>query len=188
MQRDKNRHELTHTDAFELVPWLVNDTLSLTERAAVENHIAGCTVCRQELDDQRSIRDRFSESSLVPIPTSRSFDQLLGRIDASETDATRPRHSRWQRPLLIAAILAAVSLSVVLTIAVFDKPGSQDDFVTLTESSTHSGDGPTLHVVFEDGITEADLRAVLLAAGGEIVSGPTPEVSPGAFPFRFTFH
>ena len=77
--------------------------------------------------------------------------------------------------VLLAATLAAVSMSVLLMIAVFDKPGSQDEFVTLTDSSAHSGHGPTLHVVFASDITEADMRAVLLAAGGEIVSGPTSE-------------
>ena len=175
MQRNKSWHEVTHTEAFELLPWLLNDTLSPRERAAVEKHIDRCPVCRQELDEQRSVRDLVRESSLVPIPTSRSFNRLLGRIDASETDVNRSRFSRLRRPFLIAATLAAVSMSVLLMIAVFDKPGSQDEFVTLTDSSAHSGYGPTLHVVFASNITEADMRAVLLAAGGEIVSGPTSE-------------
>ena len=167
-------HEVTHTEAFELLPWLVNDTLSAEEQAAVEQHIDRCPACRHELDEQQNMQDLVRESSLVPLPTSRSFNQLLSRIDASGSGTVRSRHV-GRRRYLIAATLAAVSMAALLMVVVVDQPAPRGEFVTLTESSAQGGSGPTLHVVFESGISEADMRDVLLAVDGEIVSGPTPE-------------
>ena len=175
MQRNKSWNVITHSEAFELLPWLVTDTLSRGERVAVEKHVDSCPVCSHEIDEQRSLRELVLDSSVVPLPTSKSFNQLLSRIDASKTKVSGSRFVGWRRPYLIGATLAMVSMSVLLVIAVIDAPEPQDEFVTLTESGSQRIAGSTLHVIFESGITEADMRAALLAAGGEIVRGPTPE-------------
>ena len=174
MQRNESWNEITHSEAFELLPWLVNDTLSRREHVAVEKHVDSCPVCSQEIDEQRSLRELVRDSSVVPLPTSKSFNQLVSRIDASETKVSESRFVGWRRPYRIAATLAMVSVSVLLMIVVIDGPGSEDEFVTLTESGSQGSAGPTLHVIFESDITEADMRAALLVAGGEILRGPTP--------------
>ena len=46
---------LTHARAFELLPWLVNGSLTGAERDAVESHVRACIACRRELKQQQRL-------------------------------------------------------------------------------------------------------------------------------------
>ena len=174
---------MTHGEAFELLPWLVNSSLSPRERDAVEQHLAGCPVCQQEMDQQQGLQNLVRETSVIPLPTSRSFNRLLSRIDASDSDSNETQHNGWRWPYLAAAAVAGASLTALLIIAIMDNSAPPEEFITLTESGSLDAAGPTLHVVFASGSSEADMRAVLLGVESEIVSGPTPE---GIYTVRIT--
>jgi hypothetical protein len=40
---------MEHAEAEELLPWLLNGSLEAADRRAVEDHLAGCAVCREAL-------------------------------------------------------------------------------------------------------------------------------------------
>ena len=47
---------ITHSRAFELLPWLVNGSLSAEERSLVEQHVSTCLSCHRELKEQQRLR------------------------------------------------------------------------------------------------------------------------------------
>ena len=45
------RESVSHQQAAELLPWLVNDSLDAGEKENVLEHALACVICRRELDE-----------------------------------------------------------------------------------------------------------------------------------------
>ncbi|MDH3553051.1 MAG: hypothetical protein OER22_10600, partial [Gammaproteobacteria bacterium] len=65
-----NKHEpMSHEQASELLPWLVNDSLAEGERDLVHEHATSCVICRRELHELENLRDSISDvSAATAIP------------------------------------------------------------------------------------------------------------------------
>ena len=78
-------HDPTHRQTWDLIPWLVNDTLDDDQREAVEAHLRECADCREELAFQRSVhagilKDAPTVAAVSPVTMARFFE----RIDAED--------------------------------------------------------------------------------------------------------
>ena len=104
---------MKHRRVRELLPWYLNETLGDAERAAVEDHLARCTSCRQSLAEWRAIEDAAAAQP-QPLASSASLAMLLNRLDAM------PRPAGFSRRLVLA--LGAV---LVLLVAVLWMPNAQ---------------------------------------------------------------
>jgi hypothetical protein len=162
---------LSHTSAFELLPWLVNGTLAGPERDAVEQHARACIACRRELKDQQALYAATRARRTVDVSAEAGFDRL-----SSEIDATPAARRRWQLRYTTAAPFAVAAAAGVAVLAILlwltPLPGLDTDRYS-TLATTPATSETLLDVVFADATTAAELQALLDEIGGEIVAGPT---------------
>ena len=162
---------LSHTRAFELLPWLINGTLAGTERDGVEEHVRACIVCRRELKEQQRLHVAVRARRTVDVSAEAGFDRLDRELDAAAGAA----RSRWQMryasaaPFAVAAAAGVAVLAILLWFTPLPELG-RAGYETL---ATTPGDAALLDVVFADETTAAEMQNLLDEIGGEIVAGPS---------------
>jgi hypothetical protein len=162
---------LSHTRAFELLPWLINGTLAGAERDAVEQHLRACIVCRREVKEQQRLHGAVRARRTVDVSAEAGFDRLDRELDAADGSAG----PRWRvrygtaAPFAVAAAAGVAVLAVLLWFTPLPDLG-RGDYETL---ATAHGDAALLDVVFADETTAAEMQELLDDIGGEIVAGPS---------------
>jgi anti-sigma factor RsiW len=170
---------LSHQQAWELLPWLVNETLEPDEREGVESHLAACGECRGEAERCRALEALVRSAEVAPSPHPAQLAQLMRRIDEAERKSKRPRLVRLlgvQRVNVWWALAAQAAVLVVLLGVVF-WPSPPSRFRTLSDPAPPAAAAAAqrqVRVVFAPTATEAELRRVLLEVRGEVVGGPSP--------------
>jgi hypothetical protein len=155
---------MSHVRAFELLPWLVNGSLRLAEREAVEAHARDCLVCRRELKEQQQLRAALRSQPAVHISAQSDFEKLSRRLGEP---AERP--SPWQ-PLMRFAAVAGLGVALVAALVWMPPKIDSDKYSTLATQRAPAGD---IDIVFVQSITAADMRAVLDEIGAKIAAGPS---------------
>ena len=82
-------HELTHSEAGELLGVYALDALDADERVAVEHHLAGCGLCRAEVAEHIEVAGLLS-SGLASAPMA-VWDRIATRAGGAAA-APRPGH------------------------------------------------------------------------------------------------
>jgi hypothetical protein len=182
------RGERRHQRVWELLPWYVNGTLEDREKGLVEEHLAGCALCREE-----AVRCRAIEAELrggvetAPSPHPVQLSRLMARIDANREAAERG----WPRlrslfaatPGAVRGLIAAQLAVLVLLAGVsawrwHDRGtgGPAPLYQTLSDSAPATDRAPArrLRVVFAEDATERQIRDLLLGIGGQLAGGPSP--------------
>lgn len=106
--------ELTHDDLRELLGAYALDAVDGQERAAIEEHLAGCAPCLAEVGEHRETAALLGEAG-APAPPhvwariSSALPEGSGRPD--ELDAARERRGgRWAGWLVAAGVAAVVAV------------------------------------------------------------------------------
>ena len=191
---------LGHQEAWELLPWYVNDTLQDEERRAVEEHLARCPLCRSELATSRQLALAVQRAAELPDVAADRVDRLLARLDEPAASAAPAAGSpaaagpavarlspavRWALALQAAAILAlALGLAWLLAVPRAVAPpaaspaaesSADADFRTLAAPPVAATAPATrVRAVFDPAASEEELRRLLLAAGARFADGPSP--------------
>ncbi len=152
---DATRHPL------DLLPFLVNGTLSAAEREQVERHLAACAACREEAGFLRALKDGVRAAETAG-PGELGW-QRLQRALRQDGRSPRRRAPGWMK-LALAASLGAVVLQTALLL---DRSGDRV-YRPAGEQTT----GAVVQLRFRAQATEAQIRALLQAVGGRIVDGP----------------
>jgi hypothetical protein len=164
-----------HEESIELLPWLVNGSLTASEREAVQAHAESCIVCRRELAELEALQESIQAPAfVVPAPDMR-------RINA-RIDAQLERESRGQNALAALreffaspwrAAFAAQTLALVVVATLWLQAGTNEpQFRTLT-STEASPTGNYLRVVFDPNLEPAAIDALLVDVGLGVETGPT---------------
>ena len=177
-------------DAWRLLPWLANGTLEGDELDGVLDHLKHSPQCREELLFLSELRHAVEAgvADRLDVPEQRLAD-LIDRIEV---------HERRQRPNVGGGVaasrwLAQAALLLLLAGALWWSVGAGDSredsgrstqFRTLSADASPSderpdtraaeGEAPRLRLIPEAGLSEADLRRLVLDLDAEIVAGPTP--------------
>src|SRR6202007_1535484 len=85
---DRNRRHEQHESVWLLLPWYANGTLEAAERRLVEDHLAGCADCIEELARCNGLAGalRGGQES-APSPHPIQLERLMERIEAVEARA-----------------------------------------------------------------------------------------------------
>jgi hypothetical protein len=179
-----------HEEVFGLFPWYLNGTVAEADRRKVDEHVAVCAACRDQLAREREIyRAMSSESSLEFIPAS--FSRLQARLDAlsaeeaespepalrqSTVGSARPaRRGRTFWPRFAAASIAVLAVGA-LTLVSADRwvqmRALPSEYRTVTTPAPRAPD-EVIRAVFSPAITLVELQDILDEAQLRIVSGPT---------------
>jgi anti-sigma factor RsiW len=174
---------IEHQHAWELLPWIVNGSLTDADRVGVEAHVRGCEACRAELAAQRRLYAAMAaDQGVEKLPTA-GLLRLRQRMDALEAQgplaerakSSAPRELRpWRRPrALAAAAAAAVGAFAIGATLLWEGSAQRDsDYYTVTSASPQPP-GVMIRAVFAPQITLSQLQAFLDDAGLKIIAGPT---------------
>ena len=176
---------MSHEESIELLPWLVNGSLSASERGAVEAHAESCIVCRRELAELEALQESIQAPAfVVPAPDMR---RINARIDA------QLEHEAWGQNVITAlrefftspwrAAFVAQSIALFAVAALWLQAGTDEpQFRTLTSTEALPADN-YLRVVFDPNLEAETIDALLSSVGLDVASGPTER---GVLTLRFT--
>jgi hypothetical protein len=177
-----------HLDISALIPWYVNGSIGERDRQRVDEHMALCVHCRDELARDRWIHDRMTGENAVEYIPVASLNRLQSRLDDVHsgpaeppmTDtapaAERPRHESMPWQGLMAASIAVMAVALSLLAAdrwlQFGAHGAAPAYHTVTSAAPRVPD-EAIRAVFSPTITLIELQGILDEAKLRIVSGPT---------------
>lgn len=169
---------LTHEQALELLPWLVNGSLDDEERRSVDSHLEQCGECRTAVDRERELAAVLMEREATEPSHEPKIEAGIERLRAAlEREERRGRRQRRpSRRLLAAGLLQGLVLAGLFGLVVWlVRPQPQAEFRTLsTPETVHPATGAWLYLIVEPSLTAEELQRVIQAAGCRIVDGPTP--------------
>jgi hypothetical protein len=195
--RHTEQEETCAHEAMALLPWYVNGTLGLEERQAVEDHLATCALCPDELIALLKVQDVLRrELAEAPEPSAALWQKVRGRIAESpvvsdQTQAAEvrpPGRSAWAwlsnllgpalRPGWALAALGVIVIQAVLILGLATRGPwwGGGEYKTLTGPTTPgqpSGPRVRLRVAFVEQAREQAIRAVLGEMKATIVDGPS---------------
>lgn len=165
---------ITHSCAFELLPWLVNSSLFAEERDAVEQHVRSCLSCRRELKEQQRLRTAVRAQPTIHLSAQAGYERLTRVLGGAPLpEAPRRAHPVDGIVRFAAAAAAALALvAIVLWLAPAPR-GTHDESnyrVLATDAANVAGE---LDVVFARSITAAEMQALLAEIDGSISDGPS---------------
>jgi hypothetical protein len=164
--------EFRHDRAFNLLPWLVNGTLGAAERAAVEQHVRSCIVCRRELKEQRQLGAAVLDQPTIHVSAHAGLAELDRRLDAKPAPGAR-EWGGWYaalQPFALATAAGIALLAFLLWLTPLPEIGA-DRYATL--ATEPGGSASLIDVVFAQQTTAAEMAALLEEIDGEIVAGPS---------------
>jgi Putative zinc-finger len=177
-----------------LLPWYLSGTLAPGEARAVEQHLAGCSACREEVEQLRRLRTALATTvESRPAPARDLFASVRSRIEADATAPARstvPETPWWERfaaaifgvlppRMAPAAALAVIvlqlgALAVVGTIA---QQALRGPGVTTQSGPVDHRPLPPglvrLRVAFRPNAPEGEIRALLQRLEARVADGPS---------------
>lgn len=166
---------MSHEESIELLPWLVNHSLSGGEREGVQAHAKGCIICRRELAELEALQQAVEAvPAEMPSPDMR---RINARIDAQLERESRARNlleglsDLFASPWRVA--FAAQSLALVAVATLWLQAGTgEPEFRTLTTTASLPS-GHYLRVVFDPTLEQEAIDALLADIGLGLAAGPT---------------
>jgi anti-sigma factor RsiW len=155
-----------HQRMQKLLPWAGSGRLSEAEERLVQEHLAQCAECREDLAWQERLKAIPPEAGAVP-DLEGALERLLPRLEAQAPARTRTVRPGWMMWALAAQFVLIAGLGVAL--AVRQQPAYQ-----LLGSATLPAAGEAnLIAVFDSQASVAQVQAALAAAEAQVVAGPT---------------
>jgi predicted anti-sigma-YlaC factor YlaD len=133
---------LSHTQTWDLIPWVVNGTATAEQRARVEQHLRDCADCRREFALQQQFQAGLREDAETEPDPRPGLERLFARIDA-DADAVPPaeaimhRSGGWLRWLAAAVVVQAVGLALLAGM-LLGRGAAPDDYRTLSAAPVRS--------------------------------------------------
>lgn len=196
MRHTEQKETCAH-EAMALLPWYVNGTLGFEERRAVEDHLATCALCPDELVALLKVQDVLRrELANAPDPSAALWQNVKGRMAAppaaadrsTATAAGRQGRTAWAwisdllspalRPGWALAALGVIVIQAVLVLGLATRGPwwGGGEYRTLTGPTTpgHLGEPRVrLRIAFREETPEQAIRAVLGEMKATIMDGPS---------------
>ncbi|MCZ6656741.1 MAG: zf-HC2 domain-containing protein [Gammaproteobacteria bacterium] len=181
---------MNHRETQELLAWYAAGTLDADETSAVRSHVDDCRTCREELDDLAIVRAVVAEvgadePAYDPAILERAMSQIDGIEQAVSAPGAATRSSerrsifavfaewlQWSLTPNMARLAIAGQFAVILGLALAlgtMRTEAPEEFVTAAGQANQPAH---LTVVFKNGVTELEMRELLLGLGTSVVAGP----------------
>jgi hypothetical protein len=158
--------------AWEAMPWVLQDSASPEQSAWLTDHLAQCEACRQEFAQQSQLRLALALPTDIQLDPEAGLKRLLGRIDAADTEETHThvRTGTWFTRALVAAVLVQALGIGVLGVKLWSEDAAQP-YHTLSQAAPPAVPG-AIHVVPDAGMKLADWNTLLHSLQLQVVGGP----------------
>ena len=175
-----------HPEISSLLPWYVNGSIDAGERQRVDEHLAQCTHCRDELARERWVYQNMTAENPVEYMPSASLQRLQARLDGIDAgepaaveapvgaDKSRDRSMPWQGLMAASVAVLAVALSLLAAgrWTEYGARAAAPVYHTVT-TAVPRAPNEAIRAVFSPTITLSELQIILDQAQLRIVSGPT---------------
>lgn len=178
-----------HEEVKRLLPWYVTRSLTPDETVLVENHVAECKACSNELLSCQRLAEHPPELAQTWSPSPSHFAGILSRIDKFEEAASSkptkvkvgafakiinsfsniPRAFQWT-----LALETAACFGLVLALAGSIYYPENKSYQTLSDNDKSvQVQGIEFRLLFADDMTAGELAALLKQTGAQIRQGPS---------------
>lgn len=169
---------LSHEEAWDQIPWLINGTLDDDDQAAVQAHIETCVECSAEMDRQQRLNEVIGASE-APYPSQAlALEAIAHRLAPPQPANTQATGAFDQISALIGRLfspagiafggaIAAVLIFVVVSFQLFEPR-----YETLT-SPDEPVNGVEIRLRFQITADPAAIRDLMTDAGALNVTGPS---------------
>ncbi len=169
--------ELSHDEAIELLPWLVNNSLDADERETVAAHASACVTCRRELAELKVLHSSAQEAAAHGVAPEPDMRRINARIDAQiERDNRTARLLEALRDFFQSPWRVAFAVQTIVLFAVaflwLQPQTAEPEFRTLTTVQTLP-DGHYLRVVFDPNLDSVVLTELIDSGNLAIAAGPS---------------
>lgn len=181
-EHSERERRAQHRESWELLPWLVNASLSAAQTQRLEDHLGQCAECRREYQSQVVLRQQMQNEESVLYTPHASLRKLMARIEqddaafpAAISKPPAPRIARRMRWLTFA--VAAEALVLIAMVGVlswrFDYDRNAPRYSTLSSAPAIIQQGPAARVVFSPSISLAELGELLRSYNAQVIAGPS---------------
>jgi hypothetical protein len=159
-----------HAYVWSILPWHVNRSLNAVDAALTDTHLKQCLMCRRELEVLQVLA-QHTAAPQTDLECENALQRLSARLERQPT-----RQIPWAAAAmltLVTGLMSWISINTETSTAWLRNAG----YSMLNEQQIERAgiDGPRVHLVFYDDITERQLRSLVLAVGAAVVKGPTPQ-------------
>jgi anti-sigma factor RsiW len=153
----------------DLIPLYVKGLLSAEEKKKVEEAFAVCPSLLQEIEDWKKIECVYRAiETALPQPSPALYTKIRQGIAPASNPGLLQRI--MPSPGISFAMLA-VQFFIIITLGVTLLQQKQS-YTTMSAPAVSTEDIAKINVVFNDEVTEAEIRELLLEISGRIVDGP----------------
>lgn len=166
--------ERAHLQAWELLPWLVNGTVSECERSHVEAHLRDCKSCRDEFARQHAVHLQMNTDVSAGPPVERGIERLLQQLEGRAQPAPRAAaNARWA--MFTYGLAALVVLETTGLALLGAKSGGADSAAPVyrTLSTPERTGFATIRLVVDSTMQAGQLQSLLMPLHLQIVGGPS---------------
>lgn len=190
MQNQTNKNE--HKVIMELLPWLVNGSLTADESERVNIHLQSCEKCRKQVSQLQAVNKHVAEEESEWQPSSAHFSSILSEVNRLETVAPKQKKTRnkggsgffknlLQTPTPVRWTLALESVVLVALLTVWTTSpqfGLQSDaefYQTLSDSPQNksASNMNRIRLLLNDAMTTEELTQLLQQTGAQMSQGPS---------------
>ena len=161
---------------LDLLPWYVNGTLDVQDRAWVEEQIRRDPAMAAELRWHEAVREA-ARAGAADVPPEVGIERALGRIRAERRAARAgllDRIRQFAGSLGVTPAFAVAALVVVVQAGVIARLAmpAGDRAAIRAQPGVEVVEAPLLRIAFKPDAKEADIRMLLIDIKGEVVAGP----------------
>lgn len=147
-----------------MLPEYVNGTLQPDDAKRIEQIMEQDTTIKAEVEFLQLMRKAVKNEE-VESPTEWGLARLRRTLPQAEAEAEN-QSSSWWKPIAVAASFAFVLQTSYM---LFNETKIDDGYVPLSTSEIEDA----IQIVFEDNVTEAQVRILLHSIEASIVDGPS---------------
>ena len=152
----------------ELLPWFVSGTLADEERHEVEQHVASCLTCQQEITLLERIRTQV-KATPTQSPGEAGLTRFLREVHEEQAVTRAPAEPPswgWRTGLAIAAsFIIFIQAGLLIDVWFLSKP-----ILPLAGPQAQSS---VLQITFEPSVTEAQIRQTMDQIHATFIDGPS---------------
>lgn len=167
-----NQDSSSHSQIWELIPWVANGTASADQCERVHDHLRHCADCRDEFAQQCHFLAGMQLDTTPVTAAEPALRRLMQRIDEVDGVTVAPGAQRSLRavPWLAAAVVVQALGLALLGYALVQRPAAAPaDYVTLSQAPVPAATAVAVRLVAAPEMDLASLRRVLGETGLHIV-------------------
>lgn len=180
MERIDSQRESRHRESWDLLPWLVNGSLSASQSQRVEQHLEECAHCRAEFEAQRMLRTQLFGSEVVLDTPHASLRKLMARMEQEDATTQPPEtktppsssRTRWLAAAVIVQAVALIGLAGIMTWKI-QELREAPRYTTLSTAPAVTPAESIARVVFASTAASQSIATLLRSFDAQIIAGPT---------------